>query len=169
MKRFWFTLAFILAAAQVFAADITVSTTSKASKVFGMSAYTAVLSMTSAADGSASFDMSSDGGGVLAKYFTPATPGTIMSIKVDLGEGANTPTTLFDVYLYDSDSTLQVDLLRATGANLAVTADTVLHLRDTDGDVIYQPLSAPPILTVANAGNAKTATFTVVILSDPIR
>lgn len=138
-------------------------TTYGSSSAMGMTTYTVVLDLVAAADGSGSFDFATDGGGVLAGLFTVQRPGTILGVKVDLGEGADTPTTLFDVVLNDGLSTLKVDLLGATGANLVVTAGTTLYVRNADGSVTFQPLTAPPVLSITNAGNGKKATFTFVI------
>ena len=53
--------------------------------------------------------------------------------------------------------------LGATGANLVVTAGTTLYVRNSDGSVTFQPLTAPPVLDITNAGDGKKATFTFVI------
>jgi len=138
-------------------------TTYGSSSAMGMTTYTVVLNLVAAADGSGSFDFATDGGGVLAGLFTVQRPGTILGVKVDLGEGADTPTTLFDVQLFDGASTLKEDLLRATGMNLAVTESVRLYVRNLDGSMVFDPLSSPPVLDITNAGNGKKATFTFII------
>ena len=133
------------------------------SSALGINTYTVVLDLIAAVDGSGSFNFVTDGAGALAGLFTAQRPGTILCVKVDLGEGAGTPTTLFDVVLNDGSSTLKVDLLGATGANLVVTAGTTLYVRNADGSVTFQPLTSPPVLSITNAGSGKKATFTFII------
>jgi hypothetical protein len=162
MKKLLVFLILSLWAVQVHAANIAL-TSHGSSSALGMTTYTVVLDLVAAADGSGSFDFATDGGGVLAGLFTVQRPGTILGVKVDLGEGADTPTTLFDIVLNDGSSTLKVDLLGATGANLVVTAGTTLYVRNADGSVTFQPLTAPPVLDITNAGDGKKATFTFVI------
>lgn len=161
-KLLAFIVIAMLWATQATAANIAL-TSHGSSSAMGMTTYTVVLDLVAAVDGSGSFDFATDGAEALAGLFTDKRPGTILSIKVDLGKGADTPTTLFDVVLNDGSSTLKVDLLGGTGANLVVTAGTTLYVRNADGAVTYQPLTSPPVLAVTNAGEAKKATFTFII------
>jgi len=177
MKKFIQSALFTILASAIFwptiawAVDIVHITNST---TMGMKAYNVSFDVTSAADGSWSFDFSTDdaegttgdaGTGVLAKMFTKEHSGAIVpdSIKIALAAAPNTPTTLFDAYLYDSSSGTKKDLLEGSGVDLVVTEDAYPKLTN-DGGAAYIPLNSPPVLTLANMGDSKVVTISFTVL-----
>jgi len=162
MKKIWvLTVILLFCSWPVMAANITMSS-SKSSQTMGLTTYTVVFDLVAAADGTGAFNSSSDGWDTWAALFTRGRPGTVMSVDVVMDETA-APTTLWDIYLYGTGSTLKTDLLGLTGENHAVTENFTLFTT-YDGQRGYKGETTPPIPTVTGAGNGGKATFTVIVI-----
>lgn len=67
------------------------------------------------------FEVTSDASGDVLQQL-PYIEGRLEEVWILINE-TTTPTTLFDTYLYNDNTTIKIDLLGGTGVNMSVAAD----------------------------------------------
>jgi hypothetical protein len=97
----------------------------------------------------------STAGGAVSGNPQVLIPGRLVQVKVKPDTGGTQPTDLFDLTLLDADG---VDLLGGSGANLSNAAAVILG---SDPPIYVTGGTVDPVL--ANAGNAKGVTVTLVV------
>ncbi len=176
MKRFIQSALFTILASAIFwpaialAVDIVHITDST---TMGMKAYNVSFDVTSVADGSWSFDFSTDdaegttgdaGTGVLAKMFTKEHSGTIVPSSIEVVvDGTVPPSDLYDMRFYNSSAATKKDMLEDSGVDMGITVDKYLTIM-VDGLAAFIPLQTPPIIDLTNMGDSKKINISFTVL-----